>query len=178
MHRERILISELNIPTSEIYRSMGFSDGVADRTTSQITERLLEEARIYLRPEFEYIIFEGSHNSEECQIQRHGAETLTFNIGRVIANQLRNSSRYALFVATVGAGYFRWMDAVESRQDMVERYISDTIGSQIVESVADFMESILQRELDSYSLKRTNRFSPGYCGWHLKEQTKSNSMRN
>jgi hypothetical protein len=47
----------------------------------------------------------------------------------------------------VGSGYFQWTDAVKRRDDMFQTYAMDCVGSQIVESVADYMETVLQKRL-------------------------------
>lgn len=51
---------------------------------------------------------------------------------------------------------------------MLHTFILDTIGSCIAEKAGDKMESLLEKEIAGY--RHTYRFSPGYCGWPLKEQ--------
>ena len=50
--------------------------------------------------------------------------------------------------------------------------MADSLGSIIAEKAADCMELALQKEIGSRGWKHTNRFSPGYCGWHVSEQQK------
>ena len=40
----------------------------------------------------------------------------------------------------------------------------------IAEKCADQMELALQENIDKLGWKHTNRFSPGYCGWHVAQQ--------
>lgn len=165
-----VQFSDINIPVDEIYASMGFKDVAPDAETKRTTEALLSEAPDFLNLQYEFILLDGELTDNSCTLYSDNGNRRTFETGRVIAAQLRKSERYVAFVATVGTGYFNWMEQVEKRQDMVQTYVSDCIGSQIVESVADYMELQLQSVLDVDNLKRTNRFSPGYCGWLVKEQ--------
>ena len=55
---------------------------------------------------------------------------------------------------------------------MVKIYIADALGSILAEKTADLMEETLEKELIQKKWKHTNRFSPGYCGWHVSEQQK------
>ena len=53
---------------------------------------------------------------------------------------------------------------------MVRVFIADSLGSVIAENTADRMEHHLQTSIDKLGWHHTNRFSPGYCGWHVSEQ--------
>ena len=176
VYRKEVLFSDINIPVDEIYSSMGFKNTAPDDETRRMTETLLAEAPKYLNLQYEFVVLDGELTDNSCTLYSDADNKQLFETGRVIAAQLRKSEKFVAFVATVGTGYFDWMKAIESRSDMVQTYISDCIGSQIVESVADYMEQQLQILLDVDGLKRTNRFSPGYCGWLVKEQPKLFSL--
>ena len=53
---------------------------------------------------------------------------------------------------------------------MVRVFIADAMGSVIAEHCADQMEICLQESIDKLGWRHTNRFSPGYCGWHVSQQ--------
>lgn len=53
---------------------------------------------------------------------------------------------------------------------MVKVFVADSIGSVIAEKAADCMELSLQKAIDERGWRHTNRFSPGYCGWHVSQQ--------
>ena len=59
---------------------------------------------------------------------------------------------------------------------MVRIFITNSIGSIIAEKAADAMEEALQAFIDKTGWKHTNRFSPGYCGWHVSEQQRLFSL--
>ena len=171
MSWQQIDINRLEIPLKEVYSFMGYKDSEPDEQTRKTVEYLLRESYQFLRPQFKYILLEGSLSEDMMQLTLQGpAGPVTFDTGKIICRQLRGAQRYAVFVATVGSGYFQWSDAVGRRDDMFQTYAMDCVGSQIVESVADYMEIVLQQEIDPSGFKRTNRFSPGYCGWHVSAQ--------
>lgn len=165
----QLAFTDLLIPRSGIYDNMGFGDAQADNETASLTETMLGEASLFICPSYEYMIFDGHHDSQKIWLEST-TDTIEFDAGRIICNQLKNAERYVVFVATVGTGYDKWIAGVESRDDVLQGFVADCIGSQIVESTADYMELQLQAELDINGIKRTNRFSPGYCGWHVNSQ--------
>lgn len=169
MSFRQLAFNELSIPRSGIYDNMGFGDAQADNETARLTETMLGEASLFVCPSYEYIILDGHHDSQKIWLESAGG-TIEFDAGRIICSQLKNAERYVVFVATVGTGYDEWIAGVEKHDDVLQGFVADCIGSQIVESTADFMELQLQAELDLIGMKRTNRFSPGYCGWHVNSQ--------
>jgi cobalamin-dependent methionine synthase I len=52
----------------------------------------------------------------------------------------------------------------------MEAYILDAIGSLTVEKAMDKIQENLIVEMSAGSMKISNRYSPGYCNWHLSGQ--------
>lgn len=169
MSKMRLDFSQLEIPKTEIYDYMGYRGVEPDSDIRELTERLIHEASEYVIPCFDYHILDGCVDREIVKLESLSSE-VEFHTGKIICNQLRSAEKYVVFVATVGKGYDTWIKEINKRDDILLNFVADSIGSQLVESVANIMEKILQKELDNYVYKRTNRFSPGYCGWHLSEQ--------
>lgn len=100
-----------------------------------------------------------------------GMDTLqNFSPGKIILSQLRGSEALCYFVATAGREFEEYQHRLMEHGDMVRVYLANEIGSMIAEHTADKMEELLQAQLTPKGLSRTNRFSPGYCGWHVREQ--------
>lgn len=169
MAHQAVPFSELVIPMQEIYSFMGYgAENTPDQETVRATGEMLESASQVLHPRFEYRFFDGHIDLESnCIIIDGPNGPVSFAAGRIICRQLNSAKRFAIFVATVGQEYIDWTDAITARNDMFQTYVADCVGSQIVESTADYMEKVLQAELDEQGLKRTNRYSPGYCSWHV-----------
>lgn len=160
---------DLGVSPGEIYEQMGYGDSAPDNDVVEETQRMIEEVRRILRPKFCFFVADGVLDIDDFTLDAVGRR---FNIGRIIARQLRGSSRYVFFVATAGIEFEEFQHRLKAEGDMVRIFIADSIGSVLAEKTADKMEEALQSLLDPYGWKHTNRFSPGYCGWHVREQQK------
>jgi cobalamin-dependent methionine synthase I len=63
-----------------------------------------------------------------------------------------------------------YQQRLKAEGDMVRVFIADALGSVIAEKCADQMELYLQESINKLGWHHTNRFSPGYCGWHVSQQ--------
>lgn len=158
---------ELGITPAEIYTQMGYGDATPDIATIDETSAMLAEAKTLTHPSFCFFITDGELDTENYVLSAMGH---SFNIGKIISSQLRRSERYAFFVATAGENFEQLRKATEESGDMVKAYIADSIGSVIAEKTADRMEDALNSLLAQVEWNHTNRFSPGYCGWHVSAQ--------
>ena len=134
---------------------MGYQKVSPDETTQRETLAVIEEVRPWLRPRFCYFVV---------------PQLPAFNMGNIILRQLRHSEAYALFVCTSGTSFEDYQQRLKEEGDMVRVFIADALGSVIAEKTADVMEQHLQENIDKLGWHHTNRFSPGYCGWHVSEQ--------
>lgn len=99
-----------------------------------------------------------------------------FLTGKIISQQLKNSETVAIFAGTAGPAFEAWSKQLFDQGDFPDGYIADLLGSEIIEAAIDWMEIKIQKKLNHHSLKMTNRFSPGYCGWNVHEQFKLFSL--
>lgn len=128
---------------------------------------MISRVKEILRPQFSFFITKATLDEENNLLTTGYA---TMDIGRIISRQLRGSSAFAFFVATAGMEFENLQEQLKTEGDMVSIFIADAMGSVIAEKAADCMELALQKTLASSGLKHTNRFSPGYCGWHVSQQ--------
>ena len=153
---EKILTyDDLMITSVEVYEQMGYHDAEPDAVTKAELTQIISEVSQWLRPQFSYFV---------VSVQP------TFDMGNIILRQLRGSETYALFICTAGVAYEAYQQRLKERGDMVRVFIADALGSVIAEKCADQMEKALQESIDKLGWKHTNRFSPGYCGWHVSQQ--------
>ena len=145
----------LGIREADLYEQMGYRDAEPDPATMAETRAVVGDVRRWLRPRFCYFVTR---------------ELPTFDMGRIIQRQLRGSEAYALFVCTSGTEFEQYQQRLMREGDMVHVFIADALGSVIAEKTADLMEQHLQQSIDKLHWHHTNRFSPGYCGWHVREQ--------
>jgi len=155
MFQKELTFKQLGIALADVYEQMGYRNATPDEQTAVETQRLLDEVAVFLRPRFLYTVV---------------SQLPAFQWGRIIDRQLQGSEAYALFVATSGTEYEAFQQRLLKEGDMVRVFVADALGSVIAEKTADRMEETLQQSIDKLGWHRTNRFSPGYCGWHVSQQ--------
>lgn len=155
MTKKELRYEDLGISLSELYEQMGYEQAVPDEATVKETDIIIAEAKSFLRPRFCFFV------------QR---ELPDFAIGKIIERQLKGAEAYAFFICTAGVEYEAFQERLKKEGDMVRVFIADALGSVIAEKAADQMELSLQENIDKLGWHHTNRFSPGYCGWHVSQQ--------
>ena len=155
MTEKTLRYDDLLIALANVYEQMGYHDAEPDAETQRETLAIIDEVRAWLRPQFCYSVMR---------------QLPAFDMGHIIERQLRGSEAYALFVCTSGMAFYQYQQQLMAAGDMVRVYIADALGSVIAEHCADRMEQHLQESIDKLHWHHTNRFSPGYCGWHVSGQ--------
>lgn len=97
-------------------------------------------------------------------------EGVTFEVGAQVCGYLKGADEAALFLCTAGALFSDEAHELNAAGDFLEAYIIDAIGSLTVERAMDKIHGALAEEQAERGLKITNRYSPGYCNWPLKDQ--------
>ena len=155
MTEKTLSFEELWITAADVYEQMGYHDAQPDKATQQETAMILKEVSQWLRPRFSYFVVNKQPD---------------FEMGNIILRQLRGSEAFALFICTSGLEFETYQHRLKEQGDMVRVFIADALGSVIAEKCADQMEKALQESIDKLGWMHTNRFSPGYCGWHVSQQ--------
>lgn len=170
VHRFDIPYEALGMNRERIARGMGYSDGVLSDPFADDVDELLEEAPAFVSIQGGFRVF----TPDEVQLERDrfDIDGHTFDTGRIIAGPLRGSDRLALFVATAGPGITRWSHELMDSGDILRGYFVDALGSETVERATDWLEEKIIAWSEAHGLHTTNRYSPGYCGWHVSEQHK------
>lgn len=169
MEKYNLSFEELHISLPEVYEAMGYGHVEPDEAVKNEVNKLISRVASVTRPLFSFFLSEGEVLVEKNELEVSGT---IFQIGKIITRQLRDSQAYAFFVATAGKEFELLQHTLEEEGDIVAIYMADSLGSIIAEKAADCMEVVLQKEIDARGWKHTNRFSPGYCGWHVSEQQK------
>lgn len=155
MTQKTLTYDDLRLTLADVYEQMGYCDALPDETTQRETQSVIDEVRPWLHPRFCYLVL---------------PEQPAFDMGKIILRQLRGSQAYALFICTSGTEFEAYQQRLKEQGDIVRIFIADALGSVIAEKTADLMELHLQESIDKLGWQHTNRFSPGYCGWHVSQQ--------
>lgn len=171
IQEHNIPFNELSITLEEVYEAMGYGTETPGEEIQEIVEEVHEHVASFAIGRFMYFTADGILDKTTLQIAQKD-----LNIGPIIAKQLAGSEAFVLFAATAGQEFEQWMEKVKLCDDMVLQYIADSLGSCFAEKVADYMEDVLTWNIAPKNMKHTNRFSPGYCDWHVSEQQKLFSL--
>ena len=155
MTEKTLSYQDLLITPRDVFAEMGYRDSEPDDATRSETVYIINNVKEWLRPRFAYTVV---------------SRLPGFSMGRVIECQLRGAQAYAVFVCTSGCEFEDYQRQLMHEGDMVRVFIADSLGTLIAERCADRMEQSLQASIDKLMWHRTNRFSPGYCGWYVSEQ--------
>ncbi len=93
----------------------------------------------------------------------------TFHLEKIVFGQVRKAERVALFLCTAGP-IGEWSRDLMRAGDSLKAYVVDVVGSEIVEFAVDRIHDDLRARMAEHGLRITNRFSPGYCHWSVREQ--------
>ncbi len=160
-----IKFNDLAITENMVYREMGYKKNIPDSLTIEITRGLLEEASHRVKARCFYTIYDGEVLSEKTQIK---IKDTVFNTGKTISRLMYPALKFVVFSATAGIEFQQWIEEVVEEKDALKQFILDCIGSTIAECAGDYMEKMLEEDIKT--IKHSNRFSPGYCGWHVSAQ--------
>ena len=155
MTEKTLAYNDLQLSVEDIYEQMGYHGVLPDKVTQRETQAIIDDVRKWLRPQFCFMVVR---------------DLPAFDMGKIIERQLHGSEAYALFICTSGVEFEAYQQRLKQEGDMVRVFIADSLGSVIAEKCADQMERHLQESIDKLGWHHTNRFSPGYCGWHVSQQ--------
>ncbi len=146
--------SELEISQQEIWRTMGVKNNDPDDLMLGLIEEMSREIFAVVKPRYTYIYI----------------DSVDFKYGKIIKDGLKDAERYAIVVSTVGEELDKLLAGYQ-QTDIVKAFVVDAIASEMAEAVQRVAIKHITSEL-SAGENMSNPYSPGYCGWLLKEQTK------
>jgi len=100
------------------------------------------------------------------------ARGLSFEVGKIVSGQLSRSRSLAVFLCTAGKGIEELSRGLMSGGDPFTGFVADTMGSLAVDAAMDRLQDAFEERMAARGLHITNRYSPGYCEWHVSEQQK------
>jgi hypothetical protein len=159
-------LTDLQINRADIYLNLGYGGQNPDEQIMEMIEQIIVEATHICHPKIGYIINNGSiSNKDFLQIN----ET-SIKIGRVIARYYADASHFAVFVATAGLEFDKYLHQLRLDGDIVNEFLADAVGSEIAEATVRYVYTIIAEKAKELDLFTTQSYSPGYCSWHVREQ--------
>lgn len=168
-----ILKTKILIEPHDILGLLGDQLGTGDQHTTVLVEQSVKECLQASTPAGAFVLVDMLKTRSTQQITVQG---ITFHFGKIIGRMLRNSKSYAFFMVTAGPGPEQLVRTLMEKENYLEAYITDLVASALVEAVAGQVQEEVRKLANSRDMKITNRYSPGYCLWELKEQHKLFSL--
>lgn len=112
-----------------------------------------------------YVITTASTNYEELEVGH-----MTFHVGNQVNKFYKGLTHAAIFVCSAGREITDRAMELTTKGDLVEGYLLDVLGSVLVEKAMDRVQDNLKKDMLLKDMEISNRYSPGYCDWNVKEQ--------
>lgn len=164
-----IKMDELKINASKIVIALGYKKYNCLANLYELIEKCIKKIHAICNIRTGYKIIEDSFALEK---QGFYIDDQYFKTGSKIASCLKGSKQIALFIITAGEKIEKVSKELYFNNNFIEGYLYDYIGSEIVESAADKIESVIKVKVKKNGYSISNRYSPGYCGWDVAEQHK------
>jgi hypothetical protein len=166
----RFDFKELTLESGFIDDYIGFPSGEAPDPFPSIIREILAESEKLVRPEGGYELYKSICVNRENNTTIIGDVEL--GTKSIVTRHMDKAGLIAVFACTAGAEISKLASEYNKKGHTVHAYIADSIGSIVVEHAMNKIQERLKLQMEEKGLKITNRYSPGYCGWELKEQSK------
>lgn len=154
-------IDPSQLPEKDIWFAMGYKDAVPEPNIQEmvrsVRDRLVPRATL----RYMYDIVEAERLSPR-RIRMGG---LDFQPEGIICSYLDGMTHALVFVATAGREFDAALKELNAERDIVSDFIADSIGSVLAECAVARIE-----ENYDGAINISKNYSPGYCGWNIREQ--------
>lgn len=156
----------------DIHLSLGYGGACPPDDIQSMVKAMIETISKVCHPSFCYTI------KDNVTIGRSGiiVDDVNFRTGKVISSYLDKAEAIAFFIATAGLEFENWLKDLHKQGDVWNMFLADAIGSEIAEATTRAVSDELEKEAKLNRLNISNSYSPGYCGWTVKEQQKLFSL--
>ncbi|MCF8241377.1 MAG: hypothetical protein K9J16_08310 [Melioribacteraceae bacterium] len=167
LHKFDLEPSDIKINKQFLYQSLGYQNEIPEPVLIEIDKTIdYLNALVEIQAGFKLISPE--------RVKFHSGYILIdderLNTKAIIGKKLVDSETLAIFVATLGSRLEEKSKKLMSEGDLLQGYILDAVGSELVEQTTDWLQLQVENLLSENNLKITNRYSPGYCGWNVVDQ--------
>jgi hypothetical protein len=160
----------LSVTRQMIETMMGYKGEPAPEPIPEVIDEVLSEAAGFSDIRGGYLILpEMQIPADKRTIWLCDREFFT---DKIITASFREAEKVILFLFTAGIEYELRAREQLHHGDQIKGYITDVLGSIIVELAVEKMCLELKNDMKRSCLLLTNPYSPGYCGWPVSDQSK------
>ncbi len=167
---QRFTFAELRPQPDEVGAVMGYPAGGLPEVVREAIEAVEAHGEALWSIEGGCVLCADARVARETH--RLEAGGLVFEVGKIVGGQLARSREVAVFLCTAGKGIEDLSRELMAGGDPFTGFVADTLGSLVVEAAVDRLQDALERQVAARGQRITNRYSPGYCEWHVSEQQK------
>lgn len=166
MQTFQLKFSDLTIDRAEILLNLGYGGNEPDEQILAELEQIIDHANKICKPRAAYRICSGK------LVSKHFVEIdgIPMKVGSIIAGYLEKATQFGVFVATAGSEYDHYLHQLKVEGDIVKEFLADAVGSEIAEATVRYVTSEIADDARGKGFSISNSYSPGYCGWHVREQ--------
>ena len=166
MPEHKLRFTDLTISREDLFLELGYGQAMPQADVLSIVDTVWGKAEEVCIPRVCYELLDG----EKLDKTHLRIGDVEFHCGSIITGYLDGVERFVVFVATAGTEYEAYIHELKASGDLVTEYIADALGSVIAEAcVSGIAEHAEQMAVYTGDVL-TYPYSPGYCGWHIREQ--------
>ncbi len=166
--------NELGITPADLGVMMGFDEGDYPEPFRQYMGDAIFQGPDLCKIKAGYRRFANPHFRKEDHTIHVGDKL--FSPGRIVYNQIAKATDVILFVATAGHAISDQVKQLSAKDETVESYVFDVLGSVVAEKAAERLLDVLEPEVAQEGFRLSDPYSPGYCNWDIAEQQKLFSL--
>ena len=161
---------EISVKNSRIYRLLHYDPAQPPDYIEEEVNSIKSVYMDYIKPVCGIRIFDESEIRPDAEsVKLAGIE---LNTKKIISLPLRKSEKIIVFIATLGGEFEKYAHECIEIGNSLRGYLIDLIASEMVEELGDLVETRLASIYNAEGLHLSNRYSPGYCGWDVRDQRK------
>jgi hypothetical protein len=171
LSQSKELDSSLIIPavrTDRILKGMGMKLTDADPYLLSLIDDFISQCKEIFFPRAGYVLEEKINF--DLTLFKTIVSGTELNTGKIVTSLLKKSSAILLFSCTCGHEVEKLSKSFIKNGHGLEGFIVDLIGSELAESVAEYLHHYIESNLSVIGYRVTIRYSPGYCNWPVSDQ--------
>ena len=158
----------LEVRIEQVLKGMGMQLSDADPYLLDLIEGFISTCKELVSPRAAYVMYDNA------SFDRTNYTTLVsgleLNTGKIVTSFLKKSKAVILFSCTCGEEVEKLSKSYIRDGHGLEGFIVDLIGSELAESITEFLHNYIENTVALAGYGVSNRFSPGYCNWPVSDQ--------
>jgi hypothetical protein len=164
----RLAFEDARPPAEDVCTVLGYAPGAAPASVRETVSALLACDDGLWSIEGGGAFYPAA--AVDLEERRLVVDGVTLDIGRTVAGQLARAEGVLVFLCTAGPGIEERSRRLMAEGDPFTGFIADAVGSLVVDAAMDRVHDCVEALAGARGLRVTNRYSPGYCGWHVSQQ--------